>query len=91
LEAELIEENATAQTPLTERQRREILIAAAATAALGAPARILDIRVGRWARKGRAGVHPAPPAPFFRRASTASQAEDEPPPQTQTEQGGPGE
>jgi hypothetical protein len=90
LEAELIEENATARTPLTERQRREILIAAAATAALGAPARILDIRVGRWARKGRAGVHPAAPAPFFRRASTASQAEDGRP-QTQMEQGGPGE
>ena len=84
--------NPSARTPLTDWQRRQVLIAAAATAALEAPVRILDIRpagdsASRWARKGRAGVRPAGPKPWLRRSSAASQAEPEP----QTEQGGQGE
>jgi hypothetical protein len=100
-EAESIEKDemagtAAARTPLTEWRRRGILIAAAATAALGAPVRILDIRsaagsASRWARKGRADVHPASPAPWLRRSSTASRAENEPAPGPETEQGGQGE
>ena len=89
LEANLIEQDEMARTPLTEPQRRQILIAAAASAALGAPVRILDIgTASRWARKGRAGVRPLRPAPFFRRSSTASQAASEPAPAPETEQGG---
>jgi hypothetical protein len=82
--AESIGENGMARTPLTQSQRRRILIAAAAAAALGAPVRIVDISASRWARKGRAGVRPARPAPFLRRPSVASQPEPEP----QAEQGG---
>jgi hypothetical protein len=86
LEAKLIEEDEM------KWRRLRILIAAAATAALGAPIRILDIRsTGRWARKGRAGVRPASPAPFFRRSSAASQAENEPAPGPEAEQGGQGQ
>ncbi|MGA3096347.1 MAG: hypothetical protein ABSF25_07830, partial [Bryobacteraceae bacterium] len=92
LEAKLIEEDEIARTPLTEERRRRILIAAAATAALGAPVRILESRsAGRWARKGRAGVQPARPAPFLRRSSAPSQVENEPAPGPETEQGGQGQ
>jgi hypothetical protein len=85
-----------ARTPLTDSQRRKILIAAAAAAALGEPARILDIRAAggspsRWARKGRAGVRPAGPAPFVRRSSTAPQLEPEPAPGSESGQGGQGQ
>jgi hypothetical protein len=81
---EPIEEHGIVRTPPTESQRRRILIAAAAAAVLGAPVRIVDISASRWARKGRAGVRPARPAPFVRRPSVASQPEPEP----QAEQGG---
>jgi hypothetical protein len=82
-----IGESGMARTPPTESRRRRILIAAAATAALGAPVRIVDISASRWARKGRAGVRPARPAPFVRRPSTASQ----PAPQPEADHGGPAE
>ena len=86
-EREPVEEDAMPRAPLTEFERRQILIAAAATAALGAPVRILDIRaVSRWARKGRAGVRPARPAPFLRRSSAASQPEPGPAPEPETGQ-----
>ena len=84
---------AAARDPLTESQRRRILIAAAAASALGARVRVTDIQpatgsASRWARKGRAGVRPALPAPFLRRSSMAPPAENEPAPEPEAEQGG---
>ena len=88
----MIEDDGKGRTPPTDCQRRKVLIAAAATAALGEPVRILDIRaVSRWARKGRAGVRPASPAPFLRRSSTASQPEPGPALEPETERGGDGQ
>ncbi len=60
--------------PLTDWQRRRILIAAAAAAAVGAPVRVLDIRPAgappsKWIRKTRLAVRmrsvprPRNPAP----------------------------
>jgi hypothetical protein len=66
--------------PLTDWQRKQILIAAAATVALGAPVRILEIRQAdepatRWTRTGRAGKRPPKPMPFLRRAGAALAAQ----------------
>ena len=62
-------------------QRRRILIAAAAAAAVGAPVRILDIRLAhepasRWLKGGRA-VNRAARRPAWLRRPAASKTEEE--------------
>ncbi len=52
--------NQPAPRALTDWERRKVLITAAATAALGAPVRVISITpvktpVNRWVRSGRAG------------------------------------
>ena len=58
---EIEEKASVAAAPLSDWQRRRVLIAAAAAAAVGAPVRILDIHPAaepssKWVRKGRQGV-----------------------------------
>jgi len=85
LDAEVTAESAVAPaqtapgtSPLSGSQRRCILIAAAATAAVGAPVRILDVRpapvdpVNRWTRAGRAGRQIGRGAPVLRRGAVAT-------------------
>jgi hypothetical protein len=71
VETELLETSTSAapcRPTLTDRERRRILIAAAAAVAAGAPVRILDIRPAedagsRWSRKGRLGNPVLKPRP----------------------------
>jgi hypothetical protein len=65
-----------ARAPLTDWQRRCILIAAAATAALGAPVRVVDIRpvkdpADQWKRKTRTASRMPRRTPWLRKQTSA--------------------
>ena len=80
-----VEVEAAPAGPLTDWQRRRILITAAASAVAGAPVRILDIRIVNhsprpWTRKGLGRKPPVRPV-AWQRAWTRPAAAPGPEPQ----------